>query len=67
GGMVLGLLATFGILNMLGIYLGPIDLSFQPLTLLLTLLFVLVVACLASFGPVFTASRVRVRGALRYE
>jgi putative ABC transport system permease protein len=67
GGIVLGLLATAGILNMLGIYLGPIDLSFQPLTLLLTLLFVLVVAGLASFGPVLTASRVRVRGALRYE
>lgn len=67
GGVVLGFLATLGILNMLGIYLGPIDLSFQPLTLLLTLLFVIVVACLASFGPVLTASRVRVRGALRYE
>ncbi len=67
GGIVLGLLATLGILNMLGIYMGPIDLSFQPLIPLLTLLLVIVVACLASFGPVLTASRIRVRGALRYE
>ncbi len=51
GGIVLGLPATLGILNMLGIYMGPIDLSFQPLTLLLTLLFAIGVACLASFRP----------------
>ena len=66
-GIVLGLPATLGILNMLGIFMGPIDLSFQPLTLLLTLLFVIIVACLASFGPILTASQMPVRGALRYE
>jgi putative ABC transport system permease protein len=67
GGLAIGLLATLGILNMLGIYMGPVDLSFQPMLILLTLLFVIVVACLAAFGPVYTASQVRVRGALRYE
>jgi putative ABC transport system permease protein len=67
GGLALGLGASIGTLDMLGIYLGPIDLSFQPLTLLLTLLFVMGVACLASLVPAFTASRVRVRSALRYE
>lgn len=67
GGLAIGLLATLGILNMLGIYMGPIDLSFQPMLILLTLLFVIVVACLAGFGPVYTASQVRVRGALHYE
>lgn len=67
GGLLLGLPATPGLLSMLSIYLGPIDLSFQPLTLLLTLLFVVAVVCLASLGPVLSASRVRVRGDLRYE
>jgi putative ABC transport system permease protein len=66
-GIILGLPATLGILNMLDIYMGPIDLSFQPLTLLLTLLFIIIVAGLASFGPILTASQVRVRSALHYE
>lgn len=53
--------------NMLGAYFGPIDVSFRPLIVLLTLLFVMVVAFVASFGPALSASRVRIRGILRYE
>lgn len=67
GGIVPGLLAALGILHMLSIYLGPIDFVFQPLALLPTLLLVVVVALLASFGPALTAARIRVRRALRYE
>lgn len=67
GGLVLGLPVTSGILQMLSIYMGPIGLSFQLPTLLFTLLLVIAVACLASAGPAFSASRVRVRSALRYE
>lgn len=67
GGIVLGLPTTLAILRMLDFSMGPIDLSFQPLSLLLTLLFVIGIAGLASFGPAFAASRVRVRGALHYE
>ena len=35
--------------------------------LLITLLFVIGIACVASFGPALSASRVRIRGTLRYE
>ncbi|HEY0754345.1 MAG TPA: ABC transporter permease [Ktedonobacteraceae bacterium] len=66
-GIVLGLPLTLSILSLLDSYMGPIDLAFQPLTLPLTLFFVVLVAGLASFGPILTASRVRVRTALRYE
>jgi putative ABC transport system permease protein len=67
GGIILGLPVALGILHMLNIYMGPIDLSFQPQTLLFTLLFVIVAACLASIGPILAASRIRARSALRYE
>ncbi|HEY1353978.1 MAG TPA: FtsX-like permease family protein [Ktedonobacteraceae bacterium] len=66
-GIALGLPVAVGILDLLSVFMGPIDLSFQPLTLLFTLCFVLAVASLASFGPVLTAAQVRVRSALRYE
>lgn len=66
-GAVFGLPGGAAMLNMLGAYFGPIDVSFRPLIVLLTLLFVVVVAFVASFGPALSASRVRIRGILRYE
>jgi putative ABC transport system permease protein len=66
-GAVLGVPASLAILALLGIYFGPVDLTFQPVDLLTLLLFLLAVACLASFAPALAAARTRIRGTLRYE
>lgn len=66
-GAAFGLPGGAAIVNVLGAYFGPIDVFFRPLIVLITLLFVIVVACVASFGPALSASRVRIRGTLRYE
>lgn len=66
-GSLLGVPGSLAILSLLGIYFGPVDLTFQPVDLLIMLLFLLVVACLASFAPTLAAARTRIRGALRYE
>jgi putative ABC transport system permease protein len=50
-GILLGLPAGAGLLQALGTFLGPVDLTFQPLFLVTTLGLVLLVACLASAGP----------------
>ena len=67
GGMILGPLAATGILQLLGMFTGPIDLAFDPVWLLTTLLFILATALLASIGPALSASQVRIRSILRYE
>jgi putative ABC transport system permease protein len=67
GGMILGLLAALGILDILGAFVGPMDLSFDPMILLLTFLFMMSIACLASIAPVINAAHVRVRDILHYE
>lgn len=67
GGMILGPLAAAGILQLLGMFTGPIDLAFDPVWLLTTLLFILATALLASIGPALSASQVRIRSILRYE
>jgi ABC-type Fe3+/spermidine/putrescine transport system ATPase subunit len=66
-GAVFGLPGGAAIVNVLGAYFGPIDVFFRPLIVLITLLFVIVVAFVASIGPALSASRVRIRGTLRYE
>ncbi len=66
-GSVLGLPGGMLILNLLGTFIGPVDVSFHALFLLTTMLFVIGIACVASFGPALSASRVRIRGTLRYE
>lgn len=66
-GAMLGVPASSAILALLGVYFGPVDLAFQPMDLLTMLLFLLAVACLASFAPALAAARTRIRGALRYE
>jgi putative ABC transport system permease protein len=66
-GAMVGVPASLAILALLGIYFGPVDLTFRPVDLLTMLLFLLVVACLASFAPALAAAHTRIRGALRYE
>ena len=66
-GIVLGIPGAYAILNLFSIYFGPVDISLQPLAILITFLLIIVVVILASFGPSLSASRVRIRGILRYE
>lgn len=47
--------------------LVPVPFSFDPVALVVMLVFTLIVATLASVLPVLSASRVRVVEALRYE
>jgi putative ABC transport system permease protein len=62
-----GLPAGIAIVNLLTTFFGPLDFSYHLQVILTTLLFVLGVVCLASFGPALTASQVRTRDVLRYE
>ncbi len=66
-GVLLGLPGGAAILNMLGTFIQPFDISFNPLSILTTLLFVVVVSLVAGFGPALSASRVRIRETLRYQ
>lgn len=66
-GALCGLFGGTALLNLLGRYFGPIDMFFRPLVVTITLLLLIVVACVASFGPALSASRVRVGSTLHYE
>ncbi len=66
-GTGIGVPAGFGLLQLLAIYLGPSDIFFQPSFIALTAAVIGVIVLLASGGPVFGATRIRVRDALRYE
>ncbi len=66
-GTLLGMPTGLAMVNVLDYFVQPFDVALSPTAPLLTLLFVLVVACLASFGPALSASRVRIAETLRYE
>jgi putative ABC transport system permease protein len=67
GGALLGLPAGVAGLSFLGTFFGPFDLSIHPEFALTTLLLAIGIACMASAIPTVSASRLRVREALRYE
>jgi len=52
---------------MLSQQLVPLDILFNPLSILVTLVFILLIVTLASVGPALMASRLRIRELLRYE
>lgn len=66
-GALVGTPARFALVHVLSYYFQPYDGAFGLLILPITLLFMVVVALLASFGPALTASRVRIAETLRYE
>ncbi len=66
-GVLVGTPAGFALVNVLSYYFQPYNVAFGPLILPITLLFMVTVALLASFGPALTASRVRIAETLRYE
>jgi ABC-type lipoprotein release transport system permease subunit len=64
------LLAVPGSYTMLGVVnanIGPIQFALNPVVIPLTLLFIVIVSFLASFGPALRASRLRIGEILRYE
>ncbi len=66
-GLLFGLPGGLLVVQVLGTFLGPLEVSLSPWPLLSTLGFVLVVAGLASFGPTLVAARMRIQRVLRYE
>lgn len=66
-GTLLGIPAGLAMVEILDYFVQPFDVALHLTAPLFTLLFVLVVACLGSFGPAFSASRVRIAETLRYE
>ena len=66
-GVALGLPGGVAIMRLLSMFLGPHDVSIDPVFLLTTLLFVIGMASISSCGPALTASHVRIRETLRYE
>lgn len=66
-GALIGVPGGSGILALLSAIAFPLEAIFSPLFILTTLLFVIVVSFLASYGPTLAASRVRIRETLRYE
>lgn len=65
--LVLGLLGGFLLVQALSAFLGPLDMTVSPLLMLNTILFILLVAIIASVGPALVASRMSTRSILHYE
>ena len=65
--IVLGIPGAYAFVGLIGAELLPVPFAFDPTALLVMLIFILVIATLASFGPVLKASRVRIADTLRYE
>ncbi len=65
--IVLGIPAAYGFVQLLGALLIPVPFAFNPLSLVWMLAFVVAVATLASLGPVWGATRVKIAQTLRYE
>jgi len=65
--VILGIPAAFAFVQFLGAVLIPVPFAFDPTGLISMLVFIVVVALLASLGPVWAASRVKIAQTLRYE
>ncbi len=65
--IAVGIPGAMGFIALLDQVLLPIQFTFAPLTLVIMLIFMLVVATLASMTPALAAARTRVAAILRYE
>jgi putative ABC transport system permease protein len=63
----IGVPAAYGFVTLISQVLLPIPFAFTPLTLMVTLFFILLSATLASLIPAISAARVRTADILRYE
>jgi putative ABC transport system permease protein len=65
--VILGIPASYAFVSFIGAVLTPLPFSFEPATLGIMLIFILIIASLASSGPAISAARVRVNDLLRYD
>lgn len=65
--LILGLPASWGLLQIQAQLLAPVPFAFNPLYLVWMLVAIFVLASLACIGPVFAATRVKIAQTLRYE
>ncbi len=65
--LVLGIPAAYGFVLLLGNILVPVPFAFNPMSLVEMLGFIVLVASIASIGPVWGATRVKIAQTLRYE
>jgi putative ABC transport system permease protein len=65
--VIVGIPAAYAFVGLIGAVLVPLPFTFGPITPGIMLVFILVIASLASFGPALSAARVRVSEMLRYD
>ncbi|HEU0001346.1 MAG TPA: FtsX-like permease family protein, partial [Ktedonobacteraceae bacterium] len=65
--LALGIPASYGFVLLLGNILVPVPFAFSSMNLLWMLIFILLVATVASVGPAWGAARVKIAQTLRYE
>jgi putative ABC transport system permease protein len=65
--LALGLPAAYGFVLLLGQLFLPVPFAFDPVSLFVMLAFILLLATLASVGPVWGATRIKIAQTLRYE
>jgi len=65
--IVIDLPAAYGFIALLSSVLIRAPFTFDPMSLVVMLVFIVVVATAASVGPVWAASRIKIAQTLRYE
>jgi putative ABC transport system permease protein len=65
--VIVGIPAAYAFVSLIGAVLVPLPFTFGPITPGIMLVFILVIATLACFGPALSAARVRVSEMLRYD
>jgi putative ABC transport system permease protein len=65
--VIVGIPAAYAFVSLIGAVLVPLPCTFVPITPGIMLVFILVIATLASFGPALSAARVRASEMLRYD
>jgi putative ABC transport system permease protein len=65
--VAIGIPVAYGFLQFVGAVLLAVPFVFSPAGILAMLVFIVAVASVATVGPVWTASRMRVADTLRYE
>lgn len=66
-GILIGVPAAYGFIALLSSVLLRVPFAFNPMSLVVMLVFIVLVATVASLGPVWAASRVKIAQTLRYE
>lgn len=66
-GFLLAIPGSYALIGVFNANIQPVQFALNPVVIPLTLLFIVVVSFIASFGPAFRASRVRIGEILRYE